>query len=50
MTLSQEHSAPVTAQVQYTGKSGNVIFVIKTGQVYGSIGEVREDFKIKYVA
>jgi len=33
--------APVTAQVQYSGKSGNVIFVIKAGQVYGSIGEVR---------
>jgi len=31
--------APVTAQVQYSGKSGNVIFVIKAGQVYGSIGE-----------
>ena len=34
-----DRNAPVTAQVQYSGRTGNVIFVIKAGRVYGSLTE-----------
>ena len=34
-----DRNAPATAQVQYSGRTGNVIFVIKAGRVYGSLTE-----------
>ena len=34
-----DQNAPATAQVQYSGRAGNVIFVIKAGRVYGSLSE-----------
>ena len=34
-----DRNSPATAQVQYSGRSGNVIFVIKAGRVYGSLTE-----------
>ena len=34
-----DRNAPATAQVQYSGRAGNVIFVIKAGRVYGSLSE-----------
>ena len=34
-----DKNTPATAQVQYSGRTGNVIFVIKAGRVYGSLTE-----------
>ena len=34
-----DRNAPATAQVQYSGRTGNVIFVIKAGRVFGSLAE-----------
>ena len=34
-----DRNTPATAQVQYSGRAGNVIFVIKAGRVYGSLTE-----------
>ena len=34
-----DRNTPATAQVQYSGRTGNVIFVIKAGRVYGSLTE-----------
>lgn len=35
----QDAKGPGTAQVQYTSKAGNVVFVIKSRHVYGSIAQ-----------
>ena len=34
-----DRNGPATAQVQYSGRTGNVIFVIKAGRVFGSLAE-----------
>ena len=43
----KDGSSPATAQISYSSPAGNVIFVVKSGKVYGSVNEGRFTYSLE---